>query len=875
MKATIIQPILNPFQRKGLVVLIFTIIISLPFGKGWGWAASAQVAIGQDEIDYANPKEYNIAGVEIEGITTLDKNVLKLVSGLIPGQRVKVPGEKFSDAVKNLWKQGFFDDIQVNVDKIIGNDIFLKIILIEKPRLAKYAFKGISKKTEADEIRKKIHLITGKIVTDQLISSTKNIVKDYYRDKGYYNTQVDIKTEIDHDSKNKVTVYIVVDKGNKVKVQEVTFKGNTVVKTGGLFGLKRKLKDTKPFHWYTFWNSGKYLEDNLEKDKPKIIDKYLSLGYRDARIAKDTVYFVSPDRVKIDITIDEGHKYYFHNINWAGNSKYRSGQLDTILGIKKGDVFNQSILDQKLYSNPSGYDISSLYMDDGYLFFQLTPSEVNVQNDSIDLEIRLYEGKPALVNRVTVSGNTKTNDHVIMRELRTKPGQIFRRSDIMRTQRELQQLGYFDPAKMGVEPKPNPADGTVDIEYTVAEKPNDQIELSGGYGNGRLIGTLGVKFNNFSAKSVFKKNSWSPLPSGDGQNFSIRVQSSGINYQSYNMSFTEPWLGGKKPNSLSASVYYTVQNYNGQKRDIKVGGVEEFNKNASYMTSMTGSVHFAKRLKWPDDYFALSIGETYSYYVLYRASVFAFPTGYINNLKTNINISRNSLQGNPIFPTGGSVISLTGVVTPPYSLLNGKNYEGLSAEAKYRFLEFQKYKFTTAWYMQLTNQKAPDGKEARNLILKTSFGFGILGYYNPAIGVAPFERFYMGGSGLTGYSLDGREIIALRGYADNSISGPDGKGCSIISKYTMELRYPISLNPQATIFALIFAEAGNAEQIYKNFNPFNVKRSVGPGVRIFLPMFGLLGLDYGWGFDNIPYNSSTGNGKGQFHFTIGANLGEL
>lgn len=833
---------------------------------------SAQVILGEEQIDYKNPKEYNIANVEIEGITTLDKNVLKLVSGLLPGTRVKVPGEKFSDAIKALWKQGFFDDVQINVDKIIGNDIFLRIVVIEKPRLSKFTFKGVSKKSEADDIRKKIRLITGKIVTDQLIGNTKNTVKEFYMDKGYYNVKVDVKTEEDKTGKNKVALFIIVDKGKKVRIQEVVFHGNHVLSSAK---LRRKLKDTKTYHWWNFFNSGKYLEDNYEKDKPKLLDKYLTLGYRDAHIAKDSVYFVSPNRVKIDITMDEGHKYYFRNVNWFGNSKYRSGQLDTILNIKKGDVFNQSVLDQKLFMNPSGYDISSLYMDDGYLFFQVTPSESNVQNDSIDLDIRLYEGKQAIINRVTVSGNTKTNDHVIMRELYTLPGQLFRRSDIMRTQRQLQQLGYFNAEKLGVEPKPNPTDGTVDIEYTVEEKPNDQIELSGGYGAGRLIGTLGVTFNNFSARNFFKKDSWQPLPSGDGQRLSVRAQSSGIYYQSYNISFTEPWLGGKKPNSLSVGAYYNVQNFNGIARHIKQDGVHITNPLASYMTSATGNVGFGKRLKWPDDYFSIFISPSFSYYVLYNASVFSFPTGYVNNFKTNFNITRNSLQGNPIFPTGGSSLSMTAVLTPPYSLLNNKDYSQLSTADKYKYLEFQKYKFTTSWYMQLTNKKVSEGKEARNLVLRTSFGFGILGYYNSKVGVAPFERFYLGGSGLTGYSLDGREIIALRGYADNSISGADGKGASIISKYTMELRYPVSLNPQATIFVLGFAEAGNAEQVYKNFNPFNVKRSAGVGVRIFLPMFGLLGLDYGWGFDNIPYYPGTGNGKGQFHFTIGANLGEL
>lgn len=842
--------------------------------------AQAQITLGEEKIDYENPKEYNIAGNEIEGTITLDKNVLRLVSGLLPGQRVKVPGEKFSDAIKALWKQGFFDDVQINVDKIVGNDIYLKTVVIEKPRLSSYTFKGVSKKSEADDIRKKIHLVSGKIVTDHLLASVKNVVTEYLRDKGFYNAKVNVLVQPEKNSRSKVALVIAINKGSKVRIQDVVFHGNHVMKSGGFsfkkgFGLRGRMKDTKRYRWYTFWNSGKYLEDNYEKDKPKLIEKYLTLGYRDAHIAKDTVYFVKPNKVKIEITMDEGDKYYFRHITWAGNSKYRSGQLDTLLGIKKGDVFNQGVLDQKLYNNPSGYDVSSLYMDDGYLFFQISPSEINVQNDSIDIEIRMFEGKQATINRVTVNGNTKTNDHVIMREVRTKPGQLFRRSDIMRTQRELQQLGFFNAEKIGVEPKPNPADGTVDINYTVEEKPNDQIQLSGGYGGGRLIGTLGVTFNNFSARNFFRKSAWQPLPAGDGQRLSVSAQSSGLYYQSYSISFMEPWLGGKKPNSLTVGTYYNIQNFNGTNRFIKINGVRQRNPYSSFMTSMTANVSFAKRLRWPDDYFSFSVGESYSYYVLYNARIFAFPTGYINNLKTNINISRNSLQGNPIFPTGGSNISLTAVLTPPYSLFTHKDYANMPAEKKYQFLEFQKYKFTTQWYMQLTNRKAPEGKEARNLVLKTAFGYGILGMYNSSVGVAPFERFYLGGSGLTGYSLDGREIIALRGYADNSIAGPDGKGCSIISKYTMELRYPISLNPQATIFMLGFLEAGNAEQVYKNFNPFNVKRSAGVGVRVFLPMFGLLGLDYGWGFDNIPYNQSTGNGKGQFHFTIGANLGEL
>lgn len=710
-----------------------------------------------------------------------------------------------------------------------------------------------------------------KILTDQLLAQVHNSVKEFYINEGYAHASVIVKTEDSKKLRGKKDLYVIVDKGKKVRIKEVNIIGNTQVSDGK---LRRKLKDTKSYKWYLF-RAGKYLEDNLEKDKPNMLDKYLALGYRDAHIVKDSVYYVSKNRVKIDITIEEGRKYYFRNITWIGNSKYRSGQLDTILGIKKGDVFNQATLDQKLYMNPSGYDISSLYMDDGYLFFQLTPTEVNVENDSIDLEIRMFEGKQAIVSRVTVSGNTKTNDHVILREIRTRPGQLFRRSDVQRTMRELSQLGYFDPEKLVPSPKPHPEDGTVDIDYAVEEKPNDQISLSGGWGGGRVIGTLGVTFNNFSARNFFKKEAWSPLPSGDGQRLSVSAQSNGLYYQGYNISFTEPWLGGKKPQSLTVGAYYNVQNFSGVARHIRQNGERMVNPLASFMTSATGNVGFSKRLKWPDDYFQFYVDQTYSYYTLYRASVFLFQNGYANNIKTTINFSRNSLQGNPIFPTGGSVISLTSVLTPPYSLLNGKDYSTLSPSEKYKFLEYQKYKFTSHWYMQLTNQKAPEGKEPHNLVLRASFGFGILGMYNRAVGVAPFERFYMGGSGLTGYSLDGREIIALRGYSDNSISGADGRGNCIISKYTMELRYPVSLNPQATIFALAFAEAGNAEQRYKDFNPFNVKRSAGLGVRIFLPMFGLLGLDYGWGFDTLPYNPSTGNGKGQFHFTIGAQLGEL
>lgn len=859
--------------KKFLPYFLFLFFVSVA-----GMAQDGPKVIGgNDSIDYAHPKEYTIAGIEVNGIRTLDKKVIIYTSGLYEGQKIKIPSDETADAIKKLWKQSFFDDIKLNVTKTIGDAVYLSIDLVEKPHLNLFSFsrsKSKVKKGEADDLRGKMRLIRAKIVTDYLLSNAKNIIKEYYVDKGFMNTKVEAIVEEEPKSKNHdVNIYFNIDKGKKVRIEELDFIGNTVVPD---WKLRRKMKETKRWRWWNVFNNGKFLEDNYEADKPKILEKYNALGYRDARIAKDTVFFTSPNRVKIEVTVDEGHRYYFGDITWTGNTKYRSGQLDTILAIKKGDVFDQSVLDQKLFMNPNGFDISSLYMDDGYLFFQLNPVEVNVHNDSIDLEVRIYEGKQAIINRVTVVGNTKTNDHVIMRQIRTRPGQLFRRSDIMRTQRELSQLGYFDPEKMGVNPTPNPADGTVDIEYKVEEKPSDQVELSGGWGGGRVVGTLGVTFNNFSARNFFKKGTWTPLPSGDGQRLSVRAQSTGIYYQSYNMSFTEPWLGGKKQNSFSVSIFHNVQT-NGQTKKIKDETGRKVLNPARADINISGvSVGFGKQLKKPDDYFSLYAEEYLGRYNLNNYySVFTFGNGIANNLKTTINISRNSLQGNPIFPTGGSNITLIAAVTPPYSLLNHKDYSKLSDQEKYRYVEYQKYKFTTQWFMQLTNKKAAEGKEARNLVLRTSMGFGILGSYNKAVGTAPFERFYLGGSGLTGFALDGREIIALRGYDDNSISGADGKGCSVISKYTMELRYPISLNPQATIFALGFAEAGNATQSFKEFNPFQVKRSAGMGVRIYLPMFGLLGLDYGWGFDTVPYYPGTGNGKGQFHFTIGAQIGEL
>lgn len=846
-----------------------------------GISASAQITgdggTNNAELDYAKPKEYTIASVSVTCSNFTDKNVIKLLSGLHEGDKIQLPGDKIAEAIKALWKQGLFEDVKIYLVKVIGKDAFFNIVVTEKPRLTKFGFSNNVKKNDADEIRGKLRLVPGKVITDFMIGHITNTVKDFYVNKGYYHTIVTITKIEDKTAKvPQVILNIDVNKGKKVRIQNLNIYGNTVIKT---WKLRWKMKDSKPFRWYTFWNSGKYLEDNLEKDIPVISSKYNEKGYRDAHVKKDTVYFVSKNRVNIDLYIEEGNKYYFGDIKWQGNSKYRSGQLDTILSIKKGDVFDQTELDQKLFMNPNGYDISSLYMDDGYLFFNVQPQEVNVHNDTIDLQINMYEGKQATINKVTVNGNTKTNDHVIYREIRTRPGQLFRRSDIIRTQRELSQLGYFDPEKMSVNPVPNPANGTVDIDYTVQEKPSDQIELSGGWGGGRVVGTLGLTFNNFSMRNIFRPSTWSPLPTGDGQKFSIRAQTNGVYYQSYNVSFTEPWLGGKKPNSLSVSAFHSRFRNSDVSRTIKNDdGTKSTNPNFNGMFITGASVGFGKRLKKPDDFFSIYTDLSYNYYELFNYSSFIFSNGYANDLNFKFNITRNSVDA-PIFPKNGSNFSFLAQYTPPYSLFNGKDYTSLSQAEKYKFIEYQKYKFTAEWYTQLTNKKAGEGKEARNLVLRTKIGFGVLGYYNKAVGVSPFERYYMGGSGLSGFNnFVAREIIALRGYSDNSVSS--GTGDPLCSRYTMELRYPISLNPQATIFVLGFAEAGNTWSKYKDFNPFQVKRSAGFGLRVFLPMFGLLGLDYGWGFDPTANPSSgrnpvTGKAQGQFHFTLGAALGEL
>jgi len=853
------------------------------------------------------PKIYEIGGIRMFGAERLDPDAIKLISGLKVGQEIKLPGEDLSKAIKNIWEQGLFEDVYITLEKVIGKTIFINIHVKEQPRLSRFSFKG-AKKGEVDELREEINLYKEKIVTENLLKTTRRIIRDYFIDKGFLNTEVNITQSEDSAYANHVMLNIDIDKGKKVGISVIEVYGNKALTRGA---VRRSMKETKqrlvfkPLEdfdgmlvsclkasfdkkdstsaWKVFgdymedrvklniFKTSKFIRDNYSVDKAAIIDKYNKKGYRDARIARDSIIKIDDRNIKVQLYIDEGPQYKFRDIKWNGNTKYSTETLQKMLGIENGDIYDAAKLDGRLMMDPNGGDISSLYMDDGYLFFQINPIEVRVEGDSIDIEIRIYEGQQATIDEVFIKGNTKTNDHVIRRELRTRPGDLFSRSDIIRSQQQLSGLGYFDPEQLQVNPIPDPTDGTVDIEYVVVEKPSDQIELSGGWGGGRVLGTLGVSFSNFSAKNFFNGEEWRPLPAGDGQRLSVRAQSNGRFFQSYNMSFTEPWLGGKKPLSFTVSAYHSIQS-NGQTAFLKDSARvnrnlrdADGNKIANPLRQdirITGvSVGLGQQLKFPDDYFVLQQELAFQHYEVNQWPQFILSDGIANNLFYRITLSRNS-QDQQIYPRLGSNMRLSFQATPPYSMFNNKDYSALSLNERYRWLEYFKWKATSEWFTRIFE----------NLVLRTKAGFGFINTYNDRVGEPPFERFYLGGSGLTGFALDGREIIALRGYDDQSVSQVIGG--TIISKYTLELRYPFSLNPSATIYGLGFLEAGNTWNSFRNYNPFDVKRSAGLGIRVFLPMFGLLGLDYGWRFDDTPeFGGQTQNG--QLHFTIGAVIGEL
>lgn len=847
------------------ILILFLLPLSCLFAQGTG------KQINNDFSDFTVPTEYEIGPIRVIGADNFDQQAIKAVAGLRQGQKITIPGDQISKAIRNLWEEELFSDIAIELDKEIDGIVYLSIKITPRPKLSHFKFRGIPKR-EADKLREEIDLFSGKTITENLLFQTDSKIRGYFREKGFYSVDVTINRVKDTIMNNSEVFVIDINRGEKVGIKEIELVGAESVPHWKLY---MAMKDTKKKSVMRIFKRSKYTVSTYEKDKKALLEKFYAAGLRDARIIEDSVFFIDAKNLSIRLTIDEGSKYYFGDFEWLGNSKYRSTFLDSVIGIKKGDVYNKTLLDKRLNGGEDGRDIASLYMNKGYLFFQIIPVETGVSGNFINYQFRLYEGKEARYGEITVVGNTKTNDQVIFREIRTKPGDLFNKEDIMRTQRELSQLGFFNDQTMKVNPMPNPEKGTVDIQYVVEEKSSDQIELSGGYGgagptgSGRVIGTLGLTFNNFSTKNFFKKSAWSPLPGGDGQRISLRAQSNGRFYQGYTFSFTEPWLGGKKPNALSFWVNNTALSSNGYIRT-----------NPAYNgISITGvGLGLQRRKKIPDDYFTAYYELSYQYYDVVNDFRFPlFPKGYSNDIALKYVLQRSSVSA-PIYPQSGSNFTFTAKSTLPYSYFKkGVDYATLSIAERYLFLEYFKFKFTGEWYLPLTSN--------RKLVLMPRFGFGYIGAYTPAKGVTPFDRFTMGGSGLTGVNqLGGREIIALRGYEDQSISSSGSD--PIIAKYTLELRYPISLNPQATFYVTSFLEAGNTFPNLKNFNPFNVKRSAGVGIRVFLPMFGMLGLDYGLGFDKLDNWASGHNGpsdasitnKGfypKLSFTIGMNLGEL
>ncbi|HTN18852.1 MAG TPA: outer membrane protein assembly factor BamA [Pelobium sp.] len=802
------------------------------------------------DLDYLNPKEYVIGAVNINGVKFLDKSVLITITKLEVGDRILVPGDATSNAVKNLWAQGLFDDVSLEINHISNDTIFFDINLDERPRVSKIVLKGLSK-SENTDIQEKLNNQKGKIVNENLNNTINSIIKKHFSDKGFLNTTVKITTVNDTTDANSRIVNVIVDKKSKVKVHAINIEGN---KDFSDARLRKFLKKTHQQAWYKVFGSGKFMRDKYEEDKENMIAKMREKGYRDAEIISDSVYRHNDKSVNIDIKLYEGHKYYFGNVTFAGNAKYPSSLLEQVLKIEKGEVFSEAKLEKTLRSSPSSNDVSSLYLNDGYLTFNADPVQTRIYNDTVDLEIRIYEGPQYTINKIILKGNELTNDKVVLREIRTKPGQKFSKDMLVRSQRQITQLGNFDEQKIDIKPIPNPADGTVDIQYTVVEKPSDQIELSGGFGGGRVIGTLGLTFNNFSARNLFNLKAYKPLPKGDGQKLSIRGQTNGKYYQSYSFSFSEPWFGGKKPIYFGISAFTSLQS----------NGLSSSNPNLQKIRLNGLTFSLGKQLKWPDDYFRIDYAANLQQFKLRNYSGYLFENGDSYDLSLSQVFSRNSVDA-PIFPTSGSNIKFTVQATLPYSAFNGKNYDNLATSDKYKFAEYHKWKFESQFFQKIYGK----------LILKAQAQFGFLGYYNKSVGQAPFGRFKLGGDGLQGFDfLQGSEVIGLRGYANNSIvpeGAPSSAGSPIFNKYVLELRHPVTLGESATVFVLAFAEGGNTWNKFSEFNPFNVKRSVGVGARIFLPIFGLLGIDYGYGFDAIPGNSSAN--KGQFHFSIAQQLG--
>jgi outer membrane protein insertion porin family len=822
-------------------------------------------------VDYTEPKDYTLADVKITGVQYLDTKVLLSMSGLTVGQKITIPGDFITKIMDKFWNHGLFSDVKIIASKIEGDKIWLEIQLIERPRLSRLVINGL-RKGDVDKLNEKLGIKPGSQVTSNVINTIETIVKKFYREKGFLNATVNIIQTKDTMALNRVFLTAEVDKGKKVKIASVEFIDNNQFTDKR---LRRVLKKTKQKSINIF-RASKFIEKEYKEDQSKLVDFYTKNGYRDYSLVHDSMVVISNKRIAIYLKVHEGNQYHIRSIKWVGNTKYPDEILDKVLKMKKGDVYDQVSLEKRLSSDEDA--VSSLYLDNGYLFFQLVPVEAKIEGDSIDLEMHIAEGTQATIKNIIIAGNTKTNEHVIRRELDTYPGDLFSKSNIISSVRKLAQLGHFDPEKISPEPLPNVSDNTVDIAYKLEEKPNDQLEVSGGWGAGMLIGTLGIKFSNFSVRNLFNLHEWRPVPSGDGQTLSLRVQSNGTYYKAYSMSFTEPWFGGKKPNSFSFSLYRTVQSparttlLQTSAQNFKVTG---------------GSVGLGHRLHWPDPNFFINNELAYENYKLNNWSgYFTFSNGTSRNLSFKTTLMRNTVD-QPIYPRGGSSFSVSLQITPPYSLFRKENYWLLDpyqranlSEAeiyqkeqanRYAWIEYHKWTFRAQWYNTLY----------KNLVLYFNTQFGYLGFFNRALGYSPFGGYTLGGDGFSGYNFYGKETIGLRGYKNETVT-PQTQSyyytaagerqvstaavANIYTKITMELRYPVIMEQSATIYGLAFLEAGNSWYNFENYNPFTLRRSAGVGVRAFLPMFGLLGVDWGYGFDPIPGLSES---KGQFHFVIG------
>jgi outer membrane protein insertion porin family len=754
--------------------------------------------------------------------------------------------------VQKLWQQGLFSDIRITITKVVSDSVFLDIFLQERPRISSVKYNGL-KKSEQDDMVEKLNLPVGSQITEYLLTNAEKIIKDHFIEKGFLNTTVDFVQKEDPDRPNNVILAVNVNKNEKVKIAEITFIGNEFFTSKK---LRKQMKGTKVKN-ANFFRASKFINEKYEEDKLKLKTFYNDNGFKDFTILSDSLYTVSEDRVGLRLKVEEGTQYFLRDVAWVGNSVYRKEALQQVFNVKKGTVYNQSLIDDRLNGTGGAQDaVSSLYQDYGYLFSRLTPVEAKVENDSVDLEVRIYEGDQAYLNNVLIDGNTRTNEHVARRELYTLPGDLFSKDKILRSIRQLGVLGHFDAEKINPTPLPDMMNGTVDLLYKLEEKPNDQFEISGGWGAGMLVGTVGVRFNNFAMRNFFKLKEWKPYPSGDGQSLSLRVQSNGRVYQSYNISFVEPWLGGKKPNTFSISTY----------RSIMTNGKKKSDDGYQAMIIDGVTLGLGKRLEWPDDYFSLYGELNYQRYYLkdYNVYSFLFSNGTSNLISLQMKLTRFSTSPNLIYPRNGSSFTLALQATPPYSSITGKNMSNLPVEEKYKWIEFHKWTFKADYYYPLSKND--------KLVLNAKFAFGYLGYYNKDIGPSPFEYYYVGGDGMSGYSFYGRDVISQRGYTNGSLTpyapGTAKPSGNVYSKITFEIRYPVSLNPQATIYGLGFLETGRAWYSLKEYNPFKMCRAAGFGLRANLPMFGLLGIDWGYGFDPVPTGQQSAN-HSQIHFIIG------